>query len=70
MAPLGTGGGETRAPGAQLAFGASSRRASTSRKADVILSFDSDFLTQGPGAVRYAREFARAAAACWLAARR
>lgn len=45
--------------GARIAFG----RIVTTRyhldKADVVLSLDSDFLTHGPGAVRYARDFAQ-----------
>ena len=36
----------------------SSRRATTSPTADVVLTLDSDLLTAGPGAVRYARDFA------------
>jgi molybdopterin-containing oxidoreductase family iron-sulfur binding subunit len=44
--------------GARLAFGEMVDTRFDVARADVILSFDSDFLTQGPGAVRYAREFA------------
>ena len=44
--------------GARLAFGEAVNTLYRVDKADVILSLGSDFLTTGPGAVRYAREFA------------
>ncbi|MDE3058090.1 MAG: TAT-variant-translocated molybdopterin oxidoreductase, partial [Bacteroidota bacterium] len=44
--------------GSRLAFGENAQPIYHFDKADVVLSFDSDFLTQGPGAVRYARDFA------------
>jgi MoCo/4Fe-4S cofactor protein with predicted Tat translocation signal len=44
--------------GARLAFGEAVNTYYRVDKADVILSLGSDFLTTGPGAVRYAREFA------------
>ncbi len=45
--------------GAQLAFGQPVNAVYNLAAADVILALDSDFLTEGPGAVRYAREFGR-----------
>jgi MoCo/4Fe-4S cofactor protein with predicted Tat translocation signal len=44
--------------GARLAFGAPVHAVYRLEKADVILSLGSDFLTRGPGSVRYARDFA------------
>jgi MoCo/4Fe-4S cofactor protein with predicted Tat translocation signal len=44
--------------GSQLAFGAYVETRYDLAKADVIVTLDSDFLTSGPGAVRYARDFA------------
>ena len=44
--------------GAQLAFGSPYEAAFDLRNADVVLAFDSDFLTMGPAALRYARQFA------------
>ena len=43
--------------GAQLAFGRDVNTVYHLDKADVIVSLDADFLRQGPGAIRYAREF-------------
>ena len=43
--------------GAQLAFGKYVNTIYHLDGADVVVSLDSDFLRQGPGAVRYAREF-------------
>jgi len=44
--------------GAKLAFGQYANAVYRLDKADVIVSLDSDFLYSGPGAVRYARDFA------------
>jgi molybdopterin-containing oxidoreductase family iron-sulfur binding subunit len=44
--------------GARMAFGQYMTARYHVENADVILSLDGDFLTTGPGAVRYAREFA------------
>ncbi len=44
--------------GSRLAFGEILSTRCDVKKADVILSLDGDFLTSGPGAVRYARDFA------------
>jgi MoCo/4Fe-4S cofactor protein with predicted Tat translocation signal len=44
--------------GAKLAFGRYVNTVYRFDKADVILSLDADFLYSGPGAVRYARDFA------------
>jgi MoCo/4Fe-4S cofactor protein with predicted Tat translocation signal len=44
--------------GTQAAFGRPLMPRYDLSKADVILTLDSDFLTQGPGCVRYARDFA------------
>lgn len=44
--------------GSRLAFGEIVSTRCDVEKADVILSLDGDFLTTGPGAVRYARDFA------------
>ncbi len=44
--------------GSKLAFGEIVSTRCDVKKADVILSLDGDFLTTGPGAVRYARDFA------------
>jgi MoCo/4Fe-4S cofactor protein with predicted Tat translocation signal len=45
--------------GAKMAFGEDVNTVYRVDRADVILTLDSDFLTSGPGSVRYAREFAR-----------
>ncbi len=45
--------------GARLAFGEIVNTVYRVDQADVILALDSDFLTSGPGSLRYAREFAR-----------
>ena len=45
--------------GSQLAFGEILSTVYRVEQADVILTLDSDFLTAGPGSLRYAREFAR-----------
>ncbi|HWQ34666.1 MAG TPA: TAT-variant-translocated molybdopterin oxidoreductase [Blastocatellia bacterium] len=45
--------------GAQLAFGQPMTPLYRFENADVILAVDSDFLSCGPGSLRYAREFAR-----------
>jgi MoCo/4Fe-4S cofactor protein with predicted Tat translocation signal len=44
--------------GSRLAFGKYVNTVYRIDQADVIVSLDADFLTQGPGHVRYAREFA------------
>jgi MoCo/4Fe-4S cofactor protein with predicted Tat translocation signal len=44
--------------GSKLAFGEYVQSIYHFDKADVVLSFDSDFLVQDPGAVRYAHDFA------------
>ena len=44
--------------GSQIAFGRSVQSWYRIDKADVIVSFDSDFLARGQGCVRYARDFA------------
>ncbi len=43
--------------GAQMAFGQFFNTIYHFDKADVVLSLDADFLTNGPGSVRYARDF-------------
>src|SRR5687767_4093765 len=53
--PAGRGNAEA---GALAAFGQSAEAHYDLAKAEVILAFESDFLTQGPGCVRYARDFA------------
>jgi len=45
--------------GAKIAFGEYVNTVYRVDQADVILALDSDFLTAGPGCVRYARDFAR-----------
>jgi MoCo/4Fe-4S cofactor protein with predicted Tat translocation signal len=45
--------------GAKIAFGECVNTVYRMDRAEVILSLDSDFLTSGPGCVRYAREFSR-----------
>ncbi len=45
--------------GAKMAFGEYVNTVYRVDRAEVILTLDSDFLTSGPGSVRYAREFAR-----------
>ena len=44
--------------GSRLAFGEVLSRRLHVEKADVILSLDGDFMSHGPGAVRYSRDFA------------
>lgn len=44
--------------GAKLAFGEDVNTVYRVDRADVIVALDSDFLTSGPGCVRYARDFA------------
>ena len=51
-------GGDSAREGARLAFGRPVNSVYHFDQADVILSLDSDFLTSGPGHVRYARDFA------------
>src|SRR5687767_2136469 len=53
--PAGRGNAEA---GALAAFGQSAEAHYDLAKAEVILALESDFLTQGPGCVRYARDFA------------
>src|SRR5262249_34292333 len=43
--------------GARMAFGQPVNTVYQFDKADVVLSLDADFLTSGPGCVRYARDF-------------
>ena len=50
--------GGYQAAGARMAFGEPVETVFQLTDADVILALDSDFLTRGPGAVRYARDFA------------
>ena len=45
--------------GAKLAFGEYVNTVYRVDQADVIVTLDSDFLTSGPGCIRYARDFAR-----------
>ena len=45
--------------GAKIAFGEYLNAVYRVDRAEVIVALDSDFLTSGPGCVRYAREFAR-----------
>src|SRR5687767_5854313 len=52
--PAGRGNAEA---GALAAFGQSAEAHYDLAKAEVILALESDFLTQGPGCVRYARDF-------------
>ena len=51
--------GDSARAGAKIAFGENVSAVYDLTKADVILALDSDFLTAGPGALRYAREFSR-----------
>src|SRR5581483_5342478 len=51
-------GGDAAYAGARLAFGEPVETIYRLDRADVIVSLDADFLLHGPGAVRYAREFA------------
>lgn len=44
---------------AQIAFGSQVNPVYSFDKAEIIVSLDFDFLTQGPGSVRYARDFAQ-----------
>jgi len=50
---------DTVREGAKLAFGEYVNTVYRVERAEVILSLDSDFLSTGPGSLRYAREFAR-----------
>ncbi len=50
-------GGNAARLGAQLAFGQDVATRYHFDKADVILALDADFLSRGPGHLRYAREF-------------
>ena len=50
-------GGDCIAEGTRLAFGKPVNPVYRFDQADVIVSLDSDFLTSGPGHVRYARDF-------------
>jgi MoCo/4Fe-4S cofactor protein with predicted Tat translocation signal len=52
-------GAHSARAGARMAFGEAVNTYYRVENAKVILSLDSDFLTSGPGSVRYAREFAR-----------
>ena len=45
--------------GSELAFNDSVETRYHFENADVIVSFDADFLTEGPGSARYARDFAK-----------
>ena len=49
---------DTVREGAKLAFGEYVNTVYHLDQADVIVSLDADFLSAGPGAVRYARDFA------------
>jgi MoCo/4Fe-4S cofactor protein with predicted Tat translocation signal len=51
-------GGDSQREGARLAFGKPVNTVYHFEQADVILSLDADFLSTGPGHVRYARDFA------------
>src|SRR6266849_980792 len=50
---------DTVREGAKLAFGEYVNTVYRVEGAEIILSLDSDFLSSGPGSLRYAREFAR-----------
>ena len=50
-------GAHSSAAGARLAFGQPVNTVYDLRAADVIVSLDADFLSAGPGSLRYAREF-------------
>lgn len=52
-------GSQSRIEGATLAFGENVDTVAHLDKADVVLALDADFLSWGPGRLRYAREFAR-----------
>jgi molybdopterin-containing oxidoreductase family iron-sulfur binding subunit len=52
-------GRDNAVAGAKLAFGAPASAHYKLDQANVVLSLDSDFLYAGPGAVRYARDFAK-----------
>ena len=45
--------------GAQLAFGQAASVQYNLAAADVVVALDSDFLTQGPGSIRYSKDFGR-----------
>jgi MoCo/4Fe-4S cofactor protein with predicted Tat translocation signal len=51
--------------GAERAFGAQVEVRYDLAQADVVVALDSDFLTQGPGAVRYARDFTARRRVAW-----
>ncbi len=51
--------GDGTREGAKLAFGSYVNTVYRPEKAEVILSLDSDFLGNGPGHIRYAKEFSR-----------
>jgi molybdopterin-containing oxidoreductase family iron-sulfur binding subunit len=51
-------GAEAARAASELAFGRRLETRYDLRRADVVVALDSDFLTSGPGAVRYARDFA------------
>lgn len=48
---------DTAWQGAQMAFGEPVNPVYDFRKADVVLSFDADFMQSGPGSLRYAADF-------------
>ena len=50
--------GDAVREGSKLAFGEYVNSVYHFERADIVVSLDSDFLTAGPGAVRYARDFA------------
>lgn len=52
-------GMDSAGAGARLAFGRPLATRYALNDADVVLSLDSDFLSSGPGSLRYAREFAQ-----------
>ncbi len=53
-------GGDSVREGARMAFGKPVNTIYHFDKADVVLALDADFLNEGPGHVRYGREFALA----------
>ena len=52
------GGGHSRRAGALLAFGRATDTRYDFTRANVVVSLDADFASEGPGAVRYVRDFA------------
>ncbi len=52
-------GNDNQRAGLRMAFGQPTEVHYDLARAEVILAFDADFLTEGPGAVRYARDFGR-----------